>query len=134
MGIMTAGVTEARSRRCVRHLLVVVDVHGVELAGGKANWYRNRYVRTPVFNNPDKTRMEMYLDPETFAFNYDVGTANTHVIGHHGRIFALEEGSFPFELSREIDTVGPCTFDSKLATAVRTQAGNLKVIGWVEGR
>ena len=24
--------------------------------------------------------------------------------------------------------------DTKLATAVRTQAGNLKVIGWVEGR
>ena len=111
-------------------------VHGVELAGGKANWYRNRYVRTPVFNNPDKTRMEMYLDPETLAFDHNVSTANTHVIGHHGRIFALEEGSFPFELSREIDTVGPCTFDSKLATAMTAhpkicpETGELLLFGY----
>ena len=69
------------------------------------------------FANPGTDRMELYLDPETFAFNYEAGVANTHVIGHGGRIFALEEGSFPYELSREIDTVGPHTYDGKLTIA-----------------
>ena len=27
-------------------------IHGVELRDGRANWYRNRYVRTPLFENP----------------------------------------------------------------------------------
>jgi carotenoid cleavage dioxygenase len=93
-------------------------VHGVELSGGKANWYRNRYVRTPLYANPGTDRMDLYLDPETFAFNYDVSTANTHVIGHGGRIFALEEGSFPYELTPGLDTVGACDFDGRLTTAM----------------
>ena len=93
-------------------------VHGVELSGGNANWYRNRYVRTPMFANPDKERMELYLDPETVTFNYDVSVANTHVIGHAGRILALEEGSFPYELTPEAETMGPCDFDGKLTTAM----------------
>ena len=93
-------------------------VHGIELDGGRANWYRNRYVRTPMHANPGVERMDLYLDPETFAFNYDVSTANTHVIGHNGRIFALEEGSFPYELDRQLDTVGACDFDGRLVTAM----------------
>ncbi|MGI9623718.1 MAG: carotenoid oxygenase family protein [Acidimicrobiales bacterium] len=111
-------------------------IHGIELADGKANWYRNRYVRTPMFDNPDKDRMELYLDPETFTFNYNVSVANTHVIGHGGRIFALEEGSFPFELTREADTIGPCDFDGKLTTAMTAhpkmcaETGELLMFGY----
>jgi carotenoid cleavage dioxygenase-like enzyme len=93
-------------------------VHGVELNGGKANWYRNRYVRTPMHANPGTERMDLYLDPETFKFNYDVSVANTHVIGHAGRIMALEEGSFPYELTPQMDTVGPFNYDGKLTTAM----------------
>ncbi len=93
-------------------------VHGIELSGGRANWYRNRYVKTPMLGLPDSARMEHYLDPETFTFNYDVSTANTHVLGHNGRIFALEEGGFPYELTKDIETVGPCDFDGKLTTAM----------------
>ena len=50
-------------------------IHGVEISNGKANWYRNRYVRTPMFDNPDKERMELYLDMEKGAFNYEVSVA-----------------------------------------------------------
>ena len=28
-------------------------IHGVELKDGKATWYRNRYVRTPAYLEPD---------------------------------------------------------------------------------
>ena len=93
-------------------------IHGIELDGGQANWYRNRYVRTPCYANPGTERMELYLDPETFAFNYDVGVANTHVIGHNGQVLALEEGSFPYKLTPELDTVGFHDYDGKLTTAM----------------
>jgi carotenoid cleavage dioxygenase len=65
-------------------------VHGVRLRDGRAEWYRNRWVRGD-----------------------DV--VNTHVIGVDGRTFALvEAGSRPVELTDELDTVGSCTFDGTL--------------------
>jgi carotenoid cleavage dioxygenase len=42
--------------------------------------------------------------------------ANTNVIGHAGRILAIVEAGFvPYELTGELDTVGPCDFDGTLA-------------------
>jgi carotenoid cleavage dioxygenase-like enzyme len=111
-------------------------IHGIEISGGKANWYRNRYVRTPMFANPDKDRMELYLDLETMGFNYEVGVANTSVLGHGGKIFALEEGSFPYELSSELDTLGSHDFGGKLVTAmtahpkVCAETGELLMFGY----
>jgi len=89
-------------------------LHGVELADGKARWYRNRWVRTPMFEHPGVDRLTLALDPEKFTFDHAVSAANTHVIGHGGRILALEEGSYPYELTKDLDTVGPHTFDGKL--------------------
>ena len=89
-------------------------LHGIELQNGKATWYRNRYVRTPQYANPGADRLELALDPETFTFDHSVSAANTHVVGHGGRILALEEGAFPYEVNAELDTVGPHTFDGVL--------------------
>ena len=111
-------------------------IHGIEIADGKANWYRNRYVRTPMFDNPDKDRMELYLDMETMGFNYEVSVANTRVLGHAGKIYALEEGSFPYELSKEIDTIGCHTYGGKLTTAMTAhpkvcgETGELLMFGY----
>ena len=65
-------------------------IHGVELEGGKANWYRNRYVRTPIFEQPD-------ADPMASMGDLSYSLANTHIVGHAGKILALEEGHWPFE-------------------------------------
>jgi len=88
-------------------------IHGVELRDGKALWYRNRYVRT-----------KSYLDPDTPSISAD-GTvdrtrslANTHVISHGGKILALEEGSFPFEITKDLESVGSHDYDGKLKTAM----------------
>ncbi|MGI9602474.1 MAG: carotenoid oxygenase family protein [Acidimicrobiales bacterium] len=89
-------------------------LHGIELQNGKATWYRNRYVRTPQYDHPGADRLELALDMETFTFDHSVSAANTHIIGHGGRILALEEGSFPYEVTPELDTVGPYTFGDKL--------------------
>ena len=82
-------------------------LHGVEIADGKANWYRNRYVKTPLYLNPDADIMSGLGDMTMSA-------ANTHVVKHAGKILALEEGHWPFELSRELETIGPHNYDGKL--------------------
>ena len=85
-------------------------VHGVRLVDGQARWYRNRYVRSPAVakalgesRRPGPLHAGMDFSP------------NTNVIGHAGRTLALiEAGPSPFELTEELDTVGPCTFDGTL--------------------
>ncbi len=84
-------------------------IHGVELEGGKANWYRNRYVRTPLIEGVDDGPN---VHDRTRSF------ANTHVIGHAGKILALEEGHWPFELTNNLETVGAHNYGGKLATGM----------------
>jgi carotenoid cleavage dioxygenase-like enzyme len=44
--------------------------------------------------------------------------ANTHVILHAGRILALEEGHFPWQVDELLDTVGAHDFGGRLTTAM----------------
>jgi carotenoid cleavage dioxygenase len=44
--------------------------------------------------------------------------ANTHVVEHAGRLLALVENGFPYEVTPELATVGPCDFDGRLSTAM----------------
>jgi carotenoid cleavage dioxygenase-like enzyme len=88
-------------------------IHGIALEGGKVSWYRNRYVRTPLFTHPEAGRM---LDDGTM--DRRCSFANTHVIRHANRILALEEGSFPFEVDHEVESVGSYDFDGRLKSAM----------------
>ena len=88
-------------------------IHGVRLRGGKAEWYRNRYVRTPFYDEPTKP----LIDLENLTFDSAESKANTHVVGHAGRILCLEEGHVPYEIDGELGTVGPHTFGGKLDAA-----------------
>ncbi len=83
-------------------------VHGVRLSGGRADWYRNRFVRTPHQADPNSNYFENFGALEN-------SLANTHVIGHAGRILALEELHLPYELDGDLETVGPHDFGGKLA-------------------
>jgi carotenoid cleavage dioxygenase len=85
-------------------------VHGVELRGGNASWYRNRWVRTAPIT---EARHEPPVDGPKPPM-YDA--SNTHVIGHAGRILSLTEGAIPYELSNELDTVRRCDFGGPLPT------------------
>ncbi|MCX2982954.1 dioxygenase [Halieaceae bacterium IMCC14734] len=82
-------------------------LHGVEIRDGKANWYRNRYVKTPFFLKPDADVMESLGD-------MNMSTANTNVIHHAGKIMALEEGHWPFVVDDQLETVGPNNYAGKL--------------------
>ncbi len=84
-------------------------LHGVRLRDGKAEWYRNRYVKTPFVTNPSLD----ILDP-TVLMDMKSSKANTHVFGHAGKILALEEGHFPYVLDGSLETVGPTDFNGVL--------------------
>ena len=84
-------------------------VHGMRIRDGKAEWYRNRWVRSPHASR---------LLGETPSHRHPgispIG-ANTNVIGHAGKTLALIEGGVAnYELTDELDTVGPCDFDGKI--------------------
>jgi carotenoid cleavage oxygenase len=88
-------------------------VHGVALRDGQARWYRNRWVRTPAvcaaLGEPAPTGRNLR------AGRVSVGP-NTNVLTHAGRTLALvEAGLANYELTDELETVGPCDFDGTLA-------------------
>ncbi len=85
-------------------------VHGVRLRDGRATWYRNRWVRSS--DVAAALGEQPRPGPVHAGFDY---AANTNVIGHAGRTLALvEAGPRPYELTDELDTVGPCDFDGTL--------------------
>ena len=86
-------------------------LHGVRIEAGQAKWYRNRYVKTPLFLKPDGDVMDGLGDMTMSA-------ANTNVIQHAGKIMALEEGHWPFVVSNELETVGPNNYERKLEGAM----------------
>lgn len=87
-------------------------VHGIRLEAGHARWFRNRYVKTPYIENPDAQRIS-----DAGVIDRTLSNANTHVLRHAGRILALEEGSFPYVLDGELETVGYTDYDGKLTSA-----------------
>jgi carotenoid cleavage dioxygenase len=85
-------------------------VHGVRLRDGRAEWYRNRYV-------VDDTVAETLGRAITPGPRHGMGngTANTNVIGHAGRTWAIvEAGGLPVELSYDLDTVTMSDFGGTL--------------------
>jgi carotenoid cleavage dioxygenase len=85
-------------------------VHGVRLRDGRAEWYRNRWVRSRRVAGGLGEKWPEGPVHDDFDF-----APNTHVIGHDDRTFALVEGGFrPYELSYDLDTVGPCDFGGTL--------------------
>lgn len=86
--------------------------HGVCLGGGKALWYRNRYVLD------DQVVAEKGLPPvkgPVREFMLGNGVANTNLIEHGGKTLAIvEAGNLPVELSYELETIGRSDFGGTL--------------------
>ena len=74
-------------------------VHGIRVKDGRAEWYRNRFVRTPALDGAPEFRPDGLLDLYASA-------AATRVYAHAGRISALQEVN--------LETIGPFDFDGKL--------------------
>ncbi len=85
-------------------------VHGVRMRGGKAEWYRNRFV-------VDDAVAETLGRPTTPGPRSAMGGggANTNVIGYAGNTFAIvEAGNPPVELTYDLDTVAMTNFEGTL--------------------
>ena len=85
-------------------------VHGIRIRGGKADWYRNRWVRGP------QVAKALGESAPAGRFGTSAIGANTNVIGHAGKTIALiEAGVANYELTEELDTAGVCEFDGTLS-------------------
>ena len=84
-------------------------VHGLRLRGGKAEWYRNRWVRS------NQVSAALGEPPAPGERHGGMDTVNTNVIGHAGRTFALvEAGARPVEMTDELETVCHTDWDGTL--------------------
>jgi len=84
-------------------------VHGIALQGGKAQWYRSRYVGSKTANQA----LGRPLIPGKTRGVFD--TVNTNVFAHAGRIWAsVEAGPFPIQLDAQLNSVRHGLFNSDL--------------------
>lgn len=84
-------------------------VHGIRIEGGKAEWYRNRWIRG------SEACAMLGEDVPPGPRNDRNDAPNTNVVGLSGRTFAIvEAGGTPVELSYELDTVAHNPFDATL--------------------
>jgi carotenoid cleavage dioxygenase-like enzyme len=83
--------------------------------------FKSRYVRTEKFKLERAARRALFGryrnpytdDPE--AAGKDRGTANTHIIWHHGKLLALKEDTLPYELDPDtLETRGSYDFNGQL--------------------
>jgi carotenoid cleavage dioxygenase len=84
-------------------------VHGIALKDGRAQWYRNRWIRSRRVGaaHPDGAAP----GPRNGGFD----TVNTNVVGIGGRTWALvEAGSYPVELTDTLDEQTYNAFDDTL--------------------
>jgi len=105
-------------------------VHGIRIRDGKAEWYRNRFVQTPFITNPDINA----ADPAVMM-DMTMSKANTHVMGHAGRLLVMEEAHFPYVIDGDMNTVGPLDFDGVLTSSftahpkIRPETGEMLAFG-----
>ena len=91
-------------------------VHGVRLDGGKAS-YVNKWVRTKAFKAEEAAGKPLWTGiMEPVKPNGLKDTANTDLVVHNGRLYALWwQSGTPCELSTtDLSTVGEQTFGGKL--------------------
>jgi len=90
-------------------------VHGVRLRDGRAEWYRRRWVRD---DHVCGVRGWPALDGPRCPMGNAANVANTHVIGHAGRTWALVEGGGqPVELTWDLESVARRDFGGTLRGA-----------------
>lgn len=84
-------------------------LHGVRIEAGKAAWYRNRYITTPL-QEAGKDLMDFGGVPGR-ANNQ----SNVAVVHHAGKLLATGEVGWPFQIEpRDLSTVGAWDFAGKL--------------------
>ncbi len=85
-------------------------LHGVRLQGGRALWYRNRFVQTPILDRDPSVMSNPVLRPTDTA-------SNVNLVHHGGKLLSLGEAGLPFEVAAaDLSTIGPYDFAGRLKT------------------
>ena len=83
-------------------------IHGVRLRGGKAEWYRNRWIRSTTVST---ALGEAPAPGPRHLFE----TVNTNIVPHAGSTWAITEaGSFPVRVGPELETIAHDPFGGTL--------------------
>ncbi len=84
-------------------------VHGIKLKGGKAEWYRNRWIKSRAVTSA------LGLPEAPGPRHGPTDTVNTNVLGHAGEIWALvEAGGYPVRINEELETIAHDPFGGSL--------------------
>ena len=101
-------------------------VHMVRFENGHAS-LRTRYVRTEKFELERRARRALFgayrnqFTDSPEAAGHDNNTANTSLLWHHGKLYALKESGRPYELDpATLDTLGERDFGGQLASRTFT--------------
>lgn len=108
---MRIGPNQLTTTNAAAHHWFVGDgmVHGIRIRNGKAEWYRNRWVRSNAVSEA------LGEAPKPGPRRALSDNANTNVLDIGGRIYALVEASAnPVELDGELSTVAHSNFDGTL--------------------
>ena len=97
------------------------------IAGGRVD-YRSRFIRTQRFKAQDAARKSLFgvyrnpLSADPSVAKLSRGTANTHIMFHHGKLMALKEDSPPVLIDPiTLDTIDDYyTFGGKLTSQTFT--------------
>ncbi|CAM5241461.1 dioxygenase [Streptomyces spiroverticillatus] len=107
-------------------------VHGVRLRGGRAEWYRNRWVRSDAV--AARLGEKGPQGPRHLGMDF---APNTHILSFAGRNLAtVEGGALPYELDHELNTLGPYDFRGTLPggfaahTTVDPATGELHAVAY----
>jgi carotenoid cleavage dioxygenase len=98
-----------------RHNVLTGDamVHGLRIRDGRAEWYRNRWVRT------DRVTRALGELPTPGPRHGLSDNCNANIIRHAGRTYAVGDGGvLPTELSRDLATIARSDFDATLPTGL----------------
>jgi carotenoid cleavage dioxygenase-like enzyme len=88
-------------------------VHGVRLRAGKAEWYRNRALATPLLARAPSVVSATLPRPPTLTET----ASNVALVYHARQLLSLGEQGLPYEVSRaDLSTLGVCDFGGKLRT------------------
>lgn len=105
-------------------------VHGVRIEDGRALWYRNRYIRTPFYENGTSFGTS---SPPIGGNNQ----SNVSCVYHAGKLMTSGEVGFPYEINQDdLSTVGVLGYAGKLNTSFTAHpkidpvTGNLHLFGY----
>jgi len=100
-------------------------LHGVRLQGGRALWYRNRFIQTPLFVNGTSF-------PDAGAPLGGNNQSNVSAIYHAGRLLTSGEVGAPYQIDpSDLSTIGVQDFGGALNTSFTAHPKIDPATGWL---